>query len=45
MKDGLVCWCENCEEKFYYNDNNNHDFHEIYKLYEVKNGKKVRDEE
>ena len=40
-KDGLVCWCEDCEVKFYYDDTTKHDFHNIGKQYEIKNGKKV----
>ena len=42
-KDGLECWCEDCEEKFYYDDDHKHDTHCIWKLCEWKDGKKVRE--
>lgn len=42
-KDGLVCWCEDCEEKFYYDNTTKHDTHSIWKLYEIKDGHKVKD--
>ena len=41
-KDGLVCWCEDCEVRFHYEDTDKHDTHNIGKLFEIKNGKKVR---
>jgi len=40
--DELICWCEDCEEKFEYDSTTKHDTHEIWKLYRKKNGKKVR---
>lgn len=42
MKDGLYCWCEDCEAKFEYDSTTEHDSHCIWKLYEVKDGAKVR---
>ena len=41
-KDGLVCWCEDCLVRFHYDDENLHDTHKIWKLFEIKEGKKVR---